>query len=83
MSEFASFDLALKSLPDPVAQQHLEEFKDNISETDWSKISAHSIFDIKNEDHVGEPVKIIATISSLSNHTLMNYLTGPGLLYFQ
>jgi hypothetical protein len=67
VSDFTSFDLALKSLPDPVAQQKLEDFKDNISKIDWNTISAQSIHDIKNEDHVGEPVKIIATITSLSD----------------
>ncbi len=67
MSEFTSLDLALKSLPDPVAQQQLEKFKNNISEIDLSNISAQSIFDIKNENFVGKPVKIIATITSLSD----------------
>ena len=66
MSEFTSFDLAFKSLPDQVAQQMLEDNIEVISETDWSTISAQSVFDVKNEDHVGKPVKIIASITSLS-----------------
>ncbi len=67
MPEFTSFDLAFKSLPDQVAQQILEDNIEVISETDWSTISAQSIFDIKNENFVGKPVKIIATITSLSD----------------
>ncbi len=67
MSDFTSYDLALKSLPDPVAQQTLEDNIDDINETDWSTVSAQSVFDVKNEDHVGKPVKIIATITSLSD----------------
>lgn len=67
MPEFTSFDLAFKSLPDQVAQQTLEDNIDIISETDWSTVSAQSVFDVKNEDHVGKPVKIIATITSLSD----------------
>ncbi len=66
MSEFTSFGLALQTLPDPVAQQTLQDSFDIISETDWSTISAQSIFDIKNENFVGKPVKLIATITSLS-----------------
>ena len=67
MPDFTSFDLAFKSLPDQVAQQILEDNIEVISETDWSTISAQSIFDIKNENFVGKPVKIIATITSLSD----------------
>ena len=67
MSDFTSFDLALKSLPDPVAQQLLQENIDEINKTDWSTVSAQSIFDIKNEKFVGQPVKLIATITSLSD----------------
>jgi len=67
VSDFTSFELALKSLPDPVAQQTIEDNIEVISETDWSTISAQSISDIKNEDHVGKPVKIIASITSLSD----------------
>ncbi len=67
MSDFTSFDLVFKSLPDQVAQQTLEDNIDIISETDWGKISAQSIFDIKNEKFVGQPVKIIASITSLSD----------------
>jgi sulfur relay (sulfurtransferase) DsrC/TusE family protein len=69
VSDFTSFDLALKLLPDPVAQQKLNDFNNNISKINWSTISAQSISDIKNEDHVGQPVKIIATMSSLSDST--------------
>ena len=67
MSDFTSFDLAFKSLPDPVAQQTLKDNIDIISKTNWSTISAQSIFDIKNENFVGEPVKIITSITSLSD----------------
>jgi hypothetical protein len=67
VSDFTSFDLALKSLTDPVAQQTLQDGIDIISETDWITVSAQSVFDVKNEDHVGRPVKIIATITSLSD----------------
>ncbi len=66
MPDFTSFDLALQTLPDPVAQQTLQDNIDIISETDWSTVSAQSVFDVKNEDHVGKPVKIIASITSLS-----------------
>ena len=67
MSEFTSFDLAFKSLPDQVAQQTLVDNIDIISKTNWSTISAQSIFDVKNENFVGEPVKLIATITLFSD----------------
>jgi hypothetical protein len=66
LSDFSSFDLAPQTLPDPTAQETLENSTDLLAKTNWVNISAQSIFEIKNENYVGQPVKIIASITSLS-----------------
>jgi ribosome-associated translation inhibitor RaiA len=64
---YTELDIALTEVSDVKAITILKDQNDVLDQTDWSQVYTQSIFDIKNEDNVGEPIKVVATISSLSD----------------
>jgi ribosome-associated translation inhibitor RaiA len=64
---YTELDIALTEVGDVKAVTTLNDCNDILDQTDWSTVFSQSIFDIKNEDNVGKPVKLVATISSLSD----------------
>jgi hypothetical protein len=54
-------------LSDKKAEQNLTQFRDSINKVDWHTTSAKQIYNVKNEEFVGKPVKLVGHIHSISD----------------
>ncbi len=62
-----SIRLAMAQVFDATAKKVLEETNDTLSKTSWDKVLTSSIFDSKKEENAGKPVRIVGTISSITD----------------
>lgn len=66
-SDAIEIAVAKAEIEDPIARAKLNKIGTSLKSTDWDSIFTNWIFEIKSEEFVGKPVKIVATIGSIKD----------------
>ncbi len=59
--------MVIHTIPDPEANKNLKSFLKSVSSIRWDTTSSRRIYNLKNENLVGKPVKLVGYIHSISD----------------